>query len=178
MAKEISTRARWDQTIQRLKDAHQKLAPRERIATTVAAIVVALLLVWWVALKPAIGTLRGADAQNNAADLQLEAMRNMAANAEAVREEKGAQTLDREAMLLALRSATTPLGETAQLAVQGDRAIVTLRGVAPDVLASWLSQVRINARLVPVQAKLTRASSPTAWSGEVTLGGQGMGSGQ
>ena len=59
----------------------------------------------------------------------------------------------------------------------GDQATVALTAVAPDALARWLEQVRINARLVPVQADLRFNASPAGWSGQVVLAGPGLGGG-
>ena len=65
------------------------------------------------------------------------------------------------------------MGAGAQLALQGDRATVTMREIAPRALAQWLQQVRINARLLPVQAQIQRAGT-TGWSGQIILAGPGL----
>jgi general secretion pathway protein M len=77
--------------------------------------------------------------------------------------------------LRALEAATAAMGPTAQLSVLGDRATLTLNNTPPDALAQWLSQVRVNARLMPLEAKLNRATEPAAWSGTLVLGGPGLG---
>ena len=71
--------------------------------------------------------------------------------------------------------ATQALGGGATLTMQGDRAMVTLQGVDPTALARWLQQVRINARVLPITAKLQRNGSPAQWSGQIVLGGPGLG---
>ena len=61
----------------------------------------------------------------------------------------------------------------AQLSVSGERATITLKGASAQALAQWLTQTRINARLVPSEAHLSRsANGPTGltnWNGTLTL---------
>ena len=75
------------------------------------------------------------------------------------------------------QATTTTLAGTAQLQVQGDRATVTLRGTPPDALAQWLAQVRINARLLPLETQLTRDPATSGWNGTVVLSGPGLAGG-
>ena len=53
------------------------LAPREQALVAAAVALVALALLWWVALAPALATLRSADAQHRALDNQLQHMRRL-----------------------------------------------------------------------------------------------------
>ena len=69
---------------------------------------------------------------------------------------------------------TASLGGTVQLSVQGDRATATLRGTPPAALAQWLAQVRINARLLPLESQLARDGGTGGWSGSVVLGGPAL----
>lgn len=168
----MTTLTRWTAP---LRAAHARLAPREKRALALAAWVVGLGLVWWVALAPALSTLRQAPQRHAALDAQLSHMRSMAATAASLRAQNTAQPLDRDGVLRALEQASTTLGGTAQLSAQGDRATLTLKNTPPDALAQWLAQVRTNARLVPVEAQLTRSPEPAAWSGTLVLGGPGLG---
>lgn len=166
--------------LQRLREAVQptwaRLAPRERLAVAAAASVVGLALLWWLGVAPALATLRQAPAQHRQLDAQLAQMRQMAATAEGLRGQNTA--LSPASARGALEQATTAtLAGTAQLQVQGDRATVTLRGTPPDALAQWLTQVRINARVVPVQADLQNSGTPASWSGQMVLAGPGLGAG-
>lgn len=160
---------------QTLRPVLARLSPREQRAVVIAAWVVGLGLLWWLAVAPALATLRQAPERHSQLDAQLDQMRRMAATAESLRSQNTAQPLGRDAALRALEQATTnALAGTGQLSVQGERATVTLRGTPPEALAQWLSQVRINARLVPVQAELTQTSSPVGWSGQLVLSGPGL----
>lgn len=163
---------------QGLGTAFGRLSPREQRAVAAAAWVAGLGLLWWLAVAPALATLRQAPERHGQLDAQLEQMRRLAATAESLRGQNSAQPLARDAALRALEQATgTLLAGSAQLSVQGDRASLTLRGTPPEALAQWLSQVRINARLVPVQAELRQTGAPAGWNGQLVLAGPGLGAG-
>lgn len=166
--------ARW---LAALPTALNSLAPRERRAVTLAAWVMGLGLLWWLALAPALQTLRQAPERHARLDAQLSDMRSMAATAESLRAQSTAQPLGREDALRALEQATASLAGTAQLAVLGDRATLTLTNTPPDALAQWLAQVRVNARLVPLEAQLNSNTQPAGWSGTLVLGGPGLSGG-
>ncbi len=163
---------------QTVQPAWARLAPRERLAVGAAATVVGLALLWWLGVAPALATLRQAPAQHQQLDAQLTQMRQIAATADTLRSQNKAQALSPASARDALEQATTAtLAGTAQLSVQGDRVTVTLRGTPPDALAQWLAQVRINARVVPVQADLQRSNDPAGWTGQLVLAGPGLGTG-
>ncbi|MDZ4188479.1 MAG: type II secretion system protein GspM, partial [Hydrogenophaga sp.] len=149
----IAPIARW---IAPLQATFARLAPREQRAVTLAAWVVGLGLLWWLAVAPALQTLRQAPERHARLDAQLSQMRSMASSAESLRAQNAAKPLGRDDALRALEQATTDLAGTAQLSVLGDRATLTLKNTPPDALAQWLSQVRVNARLMPLEAQLSR----------------------
>lgn len=160
-----------------VSNALNHLAPRERRAVTVAAWVLGLGLVWWLAVSPALDTLVHAGERHAKLDAQLGQMQRMAAAAEGLRGQSTAQPPSRDESLRTLEVATNGLGGTAQLSVLGDRATVTLRNTAPDALAQWLAQVRINARLLPLQSQLSREPGSPGWSGTIVLSGPSLGAG-
>lgn len=159
----------------RLNQTLAGLAPRERRAVTVAAWIVGLGLLWWLALGPALSTLRSAPERHARLDTQLEQMRRLAATAEQLRTQNAAPPPLRDDALRALEQATTALGGSGQLSVLGDRATLTLRNAPPDALAQWLAQVRVNARLLPVEARLTQTPGLAQWNGTLVLAGPGLG---
>jgi general secretion pathway protein M len=159
-----------------LSVALSRLSSRERNAVTLAAWVIGLGLLWWLAVAPAIDTLRQAPARHARLDAQLGQMQRMAATAESLRGQSSAQPPGRDEVLRALETATTALGSTAQLSVLGDRATLTLRNTSPDALAQWLAQARINARLLPVDSQINREPGSPGWNGTVVLTGPGLGS--
>ncbi|MDB5851588.1 MAG: ral secretion pathway protein GspM [Rhodoferax sp.] len=149
-----------------------RLAPRERRSVAAALALVAIALLWWVALAPALRTLRGAEAQHQLLDAQLQTMHRLQAEAQALQAQP---KLGFEEALRALEASVRQrFGTTAQLSVVGDRATVTLKGASADALAQWLAQARINARALPAEARLQRspgavpATGPT-WDGTLVM---------
>ena len=149
-------RARW-----------QSLAVREQNLVLAAAAVVALALLWWLAVAPALATLRAAPARHAELDAQLQQMQRLQAEAQqlqsAPRQTRG------DAVGLLRTALAQRLGNTAQLSVVGDRATVTLKGAPADALGQWLAQARSNARAAPVEARLAR-STAAAPAAAATLG--------
>jgi general secretion pathway protein M len=151
------------------------LAPRERRSVQAALAVVALALLWWVAIGPALHTLRAAEAQHRSLDAQLQTMRSLQAEAQALQNQP---KLGFDDALRALEaSIKADLRGTGQLVVNGERATVSLKNTPADALARWLEQVRINARTLPTEARLTRSTTqvgstapPVAtWDGTLVL---------
>lgn len=156
---------RWNTSLARL-------APRERLAMTLALWTMGLALLWWLALAPALSTLRQAPARHAQLDAQLAQMQHLAATATALQSSGAAQAPRRDEALRALETATAALGSGARLTVLGDQATLTLRAAPPQALAQWLAQARVNARVMPREAKLTRDAS--GWNGNLVLGGPGL----
>ena len=145
------------------------LGARERKALTLALVLVVGALLWQFFLAPALATLRTADAQALALDAQLQQMQALQKQAKAL---QGQPALSFDDALRALTQATQQtLGSSADMTVAADRAKVTLKGASADSLARWLSQARLNARSLPLDARLT--STPSAngavWSGVLIM---------
>ncbi len=156
MSRLAPLKARWAAT-----------APRERRLASLALALVALALLWWIALAPALRTLGAAPAEHARLDAQLQRMATLRAQAQALQAQPRA---NRDDALSALETATRQsLGANAQLlaaAGGGEGVGVTLRAAPADALARWLAQTRGNAHAVPREAHLTRAqgggSAPAA----------------
>jgi general secretion pathway protein M len=142
------------------------LAPREQALVAAALGLVAIALLWWIALAPAIATLRAADAQHRSLDAQLQAMRRLQAQARAMQSQPK-QNPD-EAMRQLEAAIRGQLGVSARYTIAGDRVTVTLTNTPAAALAQWLTQVRTNARAIPSEAKLTR-SAGGGWDGSLVL---------
>lgn len=136
------------------------LAAREQRLVTIAGLVVGLALLWWLALSPALQTLRSAPAQHAQLDSQLQSMRALATQATQLRAQR-ALGYD-EAVRNLETSVKQTLGSGATLSVSEARASLSLKGVSADALALWLGQARINARVVPTEARLQRSVSGPA----------------
>ncbi|MDZ4357374.1 MAG: type II secretion system protein GspM [Variovorax sp.] len=174
----MNTRTRPSTTLTRfgqgLGAALERLSPRERRAVFAAAWVVGLGLLWWLALAPALGTLRQAPERHARLDAQLAQMQHLAASAEQLRSLNSSPPPGRAATQRARAQYTSQLGGSAQVSAQGDRASVNFRGTTPEALSQWLNQMRVNARLLPVQAQLERQANPAGWSGQLVLAGPGL----
>lgn len=147
-----------------------RLAAREKNFLTIALALLVLALVWKLALAPSIKTLRTSTARATALDAQLQNMQSLQSQAGALQTQA---PLGYDEALRALNLATRQtLASTAQISVVADRANVTLQAANADALAQWLVQARLNARSVPLEARLTRASSPAGatWSGILVMG--------
>lgn len=142
----------------RLQTWWATLAPREQRLAAIAALLVGVALLWWVALAPALRTLSTAPAAHAALDAQLQQMASLQAQARAM---QGQPRPSREDALRGIETAARKgLGPDAQVrAAGGDAVAIGLRSVPADQLADWLAQARANARAVPREAHLTRAQT-------------------
>ena len=108
-----------------LAAAWARLGARERRLAALAATVVGLALLWWLGLAPALRTLREADSQRAALQVQAQQMQRLKTEAEAL---KALPRLSRDEALRALEAAVQQrLGASGQLSVVGDRANVALK---------------------------------------------------
>lgn len=137
------------------------LSARERSLVLLAIALVALALLWWLALAPALATLRSAPARHAALDQQLQHMLSLQAEAQQLQASARARPGD---SLATLRTTLAhSLGPSARLTVLGEHATVTLQGACADALAHWLAQARSSAQAAALGARLTRSPAlPTA----------------
>lgn len=148
-----------------LQSRWRMVSPREQRLLMLALGVVALAVSWWVALAPALAVRKAAPQQHAALDAQIQQVQHLQAQAQALRAQPVVSADDARS---ALQASLKPLGTSAQLVVQVERATVTLKGVSPDALAQWLAVARQNARTVPSEAHLTRNTTGT-WDGSVVF---------
>ena len=142
----------------------QSMGERERVALGAVAVVLGLLLAWSVLLAPALRTLKNAPVELEKVELQLQQMQAQAQEARALRSAPAVPPAQAQA---ALTASVAHLGTAARLNMAGDRAVVSLAGVAPEMLQGWLGEVRSAARARPVEAQLTRG--PKGYSGTLVL---------
>ena len=140
------------------------LGGRERQMVSTMGVAIGLALAWMILLQPALRTLKTAPAELEQLDAQLHEMQRQADESRILRDTPRVPPAQAEA---ALRSATERLGQAARLAVQGDRATLTLNGVSGDALVAWLDGARHAARARPIEARLAR--SGTGYSGTLVL---------
>ncbi|MGC4061175.1 MAG: type II secretion system protein GspM [Aquabacterium sp.] len=148
------------------------MGPRERRMATAAAWLGALTLLVLVGIRPAWRTLSETPAQLREVDAQLDEMKRLGDEAQALRQRPPVPPAQSEA---ALKSATDRLGAAGRLTMQGDRATLTLTKVSGEALASWLEEARGAARVKPLEAGLMQVE-PGVYSGTVVVA-MGVGSG-
>jgi general secretion pathway protein M len=152
--------------IQQWRERWNGLAAREQAMLAAAGGLVLLALLWWIALAPALATLRSADAQHRALDQQLQHMRRLQAQAKAM---QGQPRQNQEDAMRQLEEAIRQqLGVSARYSIAGERVTVTLTNTPAASLAQWLTQVRTNARAIPGEARLTR-NPAGGWDGGLVL---------
>jgi len=145
------------------------LAKRERRLLLAAAGLVLLGSLWQWSIKPAWTLVRSSEAQRQLLDSQLQQMRAMQTQAQAL---QALPPVDAgESGRLLNQITRQGLGAAAQMTLSGDRATVTLQNATAQALAQWLTQARLQARAAPVEASLTNTPAPSGatWSGQVVM---------
>lgn len=173
--KNSSPAASLAQALQPLQARWQQLAAREQSLVLAAGAVVALALLWSLAVAPALHSLRTAPARHAQADRQLQHMLRMQAQAQQLRQHAPSQQMgDTQALLQ--KSLQAELGASARMQWLGNRAQVTLTAAPAPALARWLAQVRDNTHASASEMKLSRvaadkpaADAATRWSGSLML---------
>jgi general secretion pathway protein M len=125
-----------------------------------------IVLAWLIAIGPALATLRTAEEQHRALDAQLQRMRGLQAQAQALQSQP--KQSHEEALRLLELSVRQRLGTSARLVIAGERATITLTGTPPDSLAQWLTQARVSARALPGEARIYR-NTGGLWEGTLVL---------
>jgi len=143
-------------------------APRERRLVVVGTAVVGALLVVALGILPAWRTLGTAPAQLEVLEEQLQSMQRLAAE---TKELRAAPPVSMAQSIAALQAASGRLGDKGRLAVQGDRATLTVNGAGTSQLRGWLSEVRSGARARPIEANLTRGAGGYNGTIVVAVGG-------
>jgi general secretion pathway protein M len=154
-----------------LRDRWIAANPREQRLLIGAAVLLGLALVWWLLVAPPLRTLRLGQTEQGRLDVQWQKMQGLRAEALAL---QSIPKISRDEALRALDAAVRQqFGAAAQLSVLGESATVTLRNVPADALAQWLPQVRVNARAVPSEVRLTRTNTAPSgqgvWSGTIVM---------
>ena len=139
-------------------------APRERQLIAACAFALAVLVVWLIAVRPALATLHETPAELDRLDLQWQQMQIAAMESATLR---SASPVPPAQAAEALRAATERLGGKGKIAFQGDRAVLTFSGIAFEALRNWLGEVRSAARARPIEAQLLKG--PSGYSGSISI---------
>lgn len=133
---------------------YAKLDARERQMVVIMILALGFLVVWLLLVRPAWKTLDDAPALREQADAQLLQMQAVSNEAKQLRALPPVPPSVAEQVL---KAATESLGGKAKLAMQGDRAVLSLTGATGEDMRTWLIQARGGARARPVEANLVRA---------------------
>jgi general secretion pathway protein M len=140
------------------------LSLRDRQLALFGGAVLVLFLVWWLALQPALATLRRAPLEMDALEAQLQTMQRLAAETAELR---ATPPVNPDQAQAALTAATERLGAKGKLSLQGDRAVLTINGAGTEALRGWLAEARSGARARPLEANLMRSGE--GYSGTLVL---------
>jgi general secretion pathway protein M len=140
------------------------LSLRDRQFALFGGTVLVLFLVWWLALQPALATLRRAPLEMDALEAQLQTMQRLAAETAELR---ATPPVNPDQAQAALTAATERLGAKGKLSLQGDRAVLTVNGAGTEALRGWLAEARSGARARPLEANLMRSGE--GYSGTLVL---------
>jgi general secretion pathway protein M len=141
------------------------LAPREQNGIRLAAAVLGLFLLWSLAIAPAWRTVRTAPALREAQDLKWQQMQSLSREATALR---AVPPVPVDAAQAALTAATERLGEVAKLSLQGERAVLTLKGISGAQLSAWMAEARAGARARVIEASLNQ-TAPGLYTGSLSV---------
>jgi len=150
-----------------LRELWRSRAPRERLILGSLLILLAVAVVWLIAVQPALRTLREAPAQLDRLDAQLQQMQRMAAESKTLR---NPIRISPGQAATSLKAATDRLGDGARITIQGDRATLVVTGVSGPALRAWLAEARTAAHARAVEVQLLRNPQGYAGSVIVTLG--------
>ncbi len=149
---------------QELRLRWARMQPRERTLVGIGAGAIGLLLLWYVGLSSAWSTWKTVPAQKRALELDWMQMQRLANEA---RDLKAQPPVNAAQATEALKSATDRLGASGKLSQLADRATLTVNGVSPEALRTWLAEVRSGARARPVDMQVNRADG--GLSGQVVV---------
>ena len=153
---------------QALRGWWSALGQRDRRLLGGTALLLGLALLWMLAVQPALRTLARAPSEIDKLDTQWQSMQALAAEAQQLR---AMPPVTPEQAAQALEAATARLGEQGKLALQGERAVLTLKDASSAGLRDWLAEVRAGARARPIEANLTRSAQGFSGTLVLSLGG-------
>lgn len=152
-----------------LQQRWRQLGERERLLIGVALLLVLAAVVWTSSLGPSLRLFNTHEVQRSLLDRQLSEMRALQAQAQAL---QASPPIDAaESARLLNQYTQQQLGKASSVTVNGDRATVILQAAPAQALAQWLTQVRLEARSVPLEARISSTTTPagTTWSGQLTM---------
>lgn len=152
------------QSMAGIKGVWARLGVRERKLVGIVGALVAALLLWVLAVRPAWTAANDAATRLPTLDAQLKTMQRLGVES---RELRTAPRLPPAQSAAALKTATDTLGAAGRLTPAGERATLTLTNATGEQIQRWLVDARTNARARTLEAKLTR--SAVGYSGTIVV---------
>lgn len=141
------------------------LSSRDKRMIRVAAALLIFVLLWLLALQPAIRTIRSFESAQRTQEAKLQQMLNLQSQAQSM---QNLPLVSQAAAVTALEiSIEQTFGNRAEIIFNGNNATVNVRAISPEDLAKWLNNIRTNSRTVAVQARLTRTN--IGWNGSFQM---------
>ncbi len=167
----------WKQALGTLKPLWDQRSPREQTLLRLSAVTLLMLVLWRLALAPALQTWQEAPTRQARLDSQNQTMWQLKAQAQDLQKPK---SMTRSESIQWLQSNVDDLGPDAKVSLQGDRALLSLHAAPAEALAYWITSAREHALAAPVQAQLqqntaqatkthTTNTHDTVWQGTVLL---------
>ena len=165
--------ALWRWLPERWHQRWMDLSGRERLGLGLALLVLALALLWSLGVAPAWRQWQHGQGQTQALQTQWQGMQALQAQASALSAQS--RVRPEEAVRL-LQTSLSTLGPGAVMTVSGDLATVQIKATSAATVSQWLTQARVQAQALPVQARLGRsAASGTAGPGSALAGATTVG---
>ncbi len=145
--------ARWSQA-----------SAREQTLVRMAISVLLLAALWFIALRPAWVGIHTARTQAPVVRAQYEQVVQLQAQAQALRAQAPAASVDAKAVL---QNALSGLDKNARMVVLAERATISFKDARPDALAHYLEQARLMAHTSTLEMHFSQAAG--LWSGTLVL---------
>ena len=139
-------------------------SPREQLGLHSVAVLLGLWLLWQTGVAPAWQVWRGDRAQQAKLDQQLADMQAWQQEAQQLQQQIAAAPPN---SLRSLQELAKTLGPSTQVQVQADRINIQFKDAAPQALAEFITQARLQARAKPEQAHWQ--SRQGHWDGQLVL---------
>jgi general secretion pathway protein M len=146
----------------------QAISPREQMAVRLAAMSLGILLVWQLAIAPALRVLREAPIELARLEAQTQELQALAVQS---KDWAGVAPVSAAQAQEAIKAASNRLGDKAQISIQGDRATLRLSGVSAEAFKTWLIEARSGARARVTEAQLSQAQGSLSGTVVMTLQG-------
>jgi general secretion pathway protein M len=139
-------------------------SPREQLGLQAAAALLGVCVFWQIGVAPALQVWRSSQTQQAKLDQQLADMQAWQQEAQQLQQQIAAAPPD---SLHSLQTLAATLGPSTQVQPQADQFHIQFKDAAPQALAEFITQARLQARAKPVQAHWQAHQG--RWEGQLVL---------